>query len=1085
MGQSGTGTGFETPGQNGATTPAVSGAGRGGVGTGFEPTGGAGIPAAAASGGGGGHGVLGFLGHLASDAKGAIEGLPTGAYDIAKTEAQAVSDDLHGRNTAVNNREWSDLFHGHIGRMFQEPNEGDASAAAAHLADLEKGVANQYATHYGPLFHGHFGQFAHELYAHPLQPILDAATVATFGGAGAAKAGEILNQAGMLSDTSRLATLGKATDLKVPDFGAGEDIIVKQSSRNPVIRLRQEAVNSLLNKLPSETPVFGSTARAVRALSRDPERIAARLQGDAQKATQTFGKLTQPERVAWHLNARGLTPAQYADHLATTGEKVSPATLKALSSKEVARLVANPSENLRAALDAGRTLSDKLTALRVAGGHIDELTALEAPYRHLRLANGATYEAVKEASPALKAATAERDRIAALHEKALQAEEQWASQEPKDFSGGISPEEMHAGLTARIGRLEERAARPPIDATDAYEAKRAAQSAEHLRAIRDEGRAFTPPTPASNPFRDDLVKFGNALEVAQERVDKLAGHTSDTGAVQLVDRPGRDLETLMREIDAQGGEHPVYVPDSAHTPGLRGRFSSRASGFAAQDQGVKQSRGILFSKGLINFNDNSLARDYRSFAAQARAQLLHDELVKHAAIVPKGEPIPHGYEELKLNRGQASAPYTLRAAAPLEHELSQPTLRDRLAELSRQHLDEMNPEEPHRLVVPSQVRKLIEDSASRPHGMLRRLAFDQPTNVWKHLILGLRPAFFGNITIGNSILGALQMAPGRFGIHGWLNQVVPGAERLFGPKLSEETMQHVFPEQAYGTFGHDVGFSPNAGLRAGQKLYQGVMPATIAYENVLRRAMTEGWAKADPEVQALMRHNGGDVNAALREIAQTKPQIINGISRRVDDALGNYRTYNRVERALKAVVPFYGWNRHLTSSVVRLALERPQVLDALYQTGQEGKPLADAILAALPKYLQGSLGVHLPTWLGGEPGMQQLLTMQSLNPFNTIVDEGNMAAAPFHKAGASSDDFPLNPYAEAAIEQLTGTNLLTGHPLKGNAFGNEAQHLTPLQGILHDLIYGRHPSPTATNQNNELGQLLRYLGLPVENVQAP
>lgn len=884
----------------------------------------------------GGHGVLGFLGHLASDAKGAIEGLPTG---VEQTVHAITHEPLVTRGP---------LLGGHHGDRIAGIDALHPGKAADEPFGTElQGIGKQTAGYYSPLFHGKFGQFGHELYAHPLQPILDAATIATLGGAGAAKAGEILDRAGMLSDTSRLATLGKASDLKVPDFGAGEDIVVKQSSRNPVIRVRQETVNNLLNKLPSETPVFGSTARAVRALSREPERVAARLQGDAQKATQTFGRLTKPERVAWHLKARGLTPAQYADHLATTGAKVSPATLKALSSKEVARLVANPSENLRAALDAGRILSDKLTALRVAGGHIDELTALESPYRHLR------------------------------------------------FTGGAKVTE-------------------------------------------------------------------NGIE------------------------GGKSVEQLMKEIDAQGGEHPFHVPDSAHTPGLRGRFSSRPSGFAAPEQGVKQSRGILFSKGLINFNDNSLVRDYRSFASQARAQLLHDELVKHAAIVPKGEPIPHGYEELKLNRGQASAPYTLRAAAPLEHELSQPTLRDRLAELSRQHLDEMNPEEPHRLVVPSQVRKLVEDGASsRPHGTLRKLAFDQPTNVWKHLILGLRPAFFGNITIGNSILGTLQMAPGRFGIAGWLNQVAPGAERLFGPKLSEETMQHVFPEQAYGTFGHDVGFSPNAGLRAGQKLYQGVMPATIAYENVLRRAMAEGWAKADPEVQALMRHNGGDVNAALREIAQTKPQIIDGISRRVDDALGNYRTYNRLERALKAVVPFYGWNRHLTSSVVRLALERPQVLDALYQTGQEGKPLADAILAALPKYLQGSLGVHLPTWLGGEPGMQQLLTMQSLNPFNTIVDEGDIAAAPFHKAGASSDAFPLNPYAEAAIEQLTGTNLLTGHPLRGNALANEAQHLTPLQGILHDLIYGRHPSPTATNQNNELGQLLRYLGLPVENVQAP
>ena len=49
------------------------------------------------------------------------------------------------------------------------------------------------------------------------------------------------------------------------------------------------------------------------------------------------------------------------------------------------------------------------------------------------------------------------------------------------------------------------------------------------------------------------------------------------------------------------------------------------------------------------------------------------------------------------------------------------------------------------------------------------------------------------------------------------------------------------------------------GLNVAQKAYQGVMPATVAYENVLRRAMAEGWAKAMPEVRTAMRANGGDV----------------------------------------------------------------------------------------------------------------------------------------------------------------------------------------------------------------------------------
>jgi hypothetical protein len=330
---------------------------------------------------------------------------------------------------------------------------------------------------------------------------------------------------------------------------------------------------------------------------------------------------------------------------------------------------------------------------------------------------------------------------------------------------------------------------------------------------------------------------------------------------------------------------------------------------------------------------------------------------------------------------------------------------------------------------------------------------------------------------------------------GWLNQVLPGFERLAGPKLTEETMGHVFPEQRYGTFGHSMfshgGTSVRKSVRALKKASEGVMPATIKYENVLRRAMAEGWAKANPDVQAIMRRNGGDVNAALEEVAKTKPQVINGISKRIDDALGNYRSYNAFERAIKAIVPFYGWNRHLTSSVARLALEHPARLDALTNIGKEGKPKADAIIAGLPKYLSGAVGVHLPSWLGGEKGSKQILTTSSLNPFRTLVDEGDMIKSLVSKHPGSlltqdSGTWPLNPFAQALLEQMTGTNLLTGHPFpknSGNAIENEIEHAAPQFNLIHDLIHGRHPSPQATNRNTNLGQLLRILGLPVENVR--
>src|SRR5436190_441731 len=82
------------------------------------------------------------------------------------------------------------------------------------------------------------------------------------GAGGVAKAGQILEKAGAISATSKLARAGKSIDLTVPDFAKaagqkGEDIVVKRSSTNPLIKARQQAVNAGLKKLPENTPVVG------------------------------------------------------------------------------------------------------------------------------------------------------------------------------------------------------------------------------------------------------------------------------------------------------------------------------------------------------------------------------------------------------------------------------------------------------------------------------------------------------------------------------------------------------------------------------------------------------------------------------------------------------------------------------------------------------------------------------------------------------------------------------------------------------------------------------------------------------------
>src|SRR5581483_937944 len=128
-----------------------------------------------------------------------------------------------------------------------------------------KPVAKSYAETYGPLFRGDVRQFGRNLYEHPLGPILDALTVATAGAGGVAKAGKVLSKVGAVSKDSRLARLGepgeivlrspaaKAAEERPAEPGSAAEIgqqlapkVVKRTSRNPVVRARQQAVDRLL-----------------------------------------------------------------------------------------------------------------------------------------------------------------------------------------------------------------------------------------------------------------------------------------------------------------------------------------------------------------------------------------------------------------------------------------------------------------------------------------------------------------------------------------------------------------------------------------------------------------------------------------------------------------------------------------------------------------------------------------------------------------------------------------------------------------------------------------------------------------------
>jgi hypothetical protein len=264
------------------------------------------------------------------------------------------------------------------------------------------------------------------------------------------------------------------------------------------------------------------------------------------------------------------------------------------------------------------------------------------------------------------------------------------------------------------------------------------------------------------------------------------------------------------------------------------------------------------------------------------------------------------------------------------------------------------------------------------------------------------------------------------------------------------------------------------------------MPATIAYENVLRRAMIEGWAKASPEVRAAMKTSGGDVNAALAKVARSHPQVIQNISKRTFDALGDYSHYNKLEKGVKAILPFYGWDRHIVRSVARLVSEHPARLNALLQVGAQGHADQQQALGDLPSYAQGDVRLPgLPWWMGPLNGRTPVLQTRQWNPFTTFSDLLNIPKALTGQAGGPATEIlssGIGPVIQAIIEQATGRSTLSGAPIKGNAFVHDAGSIPPV-GLLEQLLgHGAATKPTSLYQHDLATTLAGFLGVPVKKV---
>lgn len=243
-------------------------------------------------------------------------------------------------------------------------------------------LVENYRHTYGPAVRGDFGTTLGRIAEHPLGPLLDAASVATLGTAGAARAG-------LIRTPSRVAHI-------TVDGGK----VQRQTSPNPLTRIVEEKANRLSERHP-DVPYLGGRDRATRAIRNEREIELEREQAGLIPFDSLARKLKKRklQNIAYDVMARYGSKALERIDEEIAFRRSQPRTTHQVSQivmlKAARKHVERPTPLIRAALVEGRKVTEGAQGDLIALGQLTPETAAAAVDRHSKLVTGGKYEASK------------------------------------------------------------------------------------------------------------------------------------------------------------------------------------------------------------------------------------------------------------------------------------------------------------------------------------------------------------------------------------------------------------------------------------------------------------------------------------------------------------------------------------------------------------------------------------------------------------------------------------------------------------------------------------------------------------------
>ncbi|MFA5052981.1 MAG: hypothetical protein WC565_02915 [Parcubacteria group bacterium] len=983
--------------------------------------------------------VGGFLGNLLEDAGETAIGLGPGLLSAGKAvvlDAVGVGPRAYfsvGRGLATG--EWDYLGGSETKEKIVEP------------------MVESYKQMYGPLFRGDLGQFAENVYEHPLGPILDALTVASAGVGGAAKAGVV-------------GKAGRSLELTAPS-GAKLTRAVTGSELSRRLKL---AADKTLKQLPPEFRVLGEYSRYSRQIAYKNLRTQIGLKLAPGKYNAAIGKLSKEEFVAMRLLCDFPTRKLLDEERARLARTGVPSPM--MDDPKVLALVDAPTKKIEQALYEAEQLTGKQAALLIGGevkkggkkGTVPALTEEAAEirrYQPILIARGARYVPDPE----------ELER--AVRRLGLTGE---------NGVSGVAPgalvkaaDRQNYGRVVSIGGDKSRV---------------------HF-VNRAEGSEATVELPTASL---------SAVPVVETSLGAIPRSIAQRLTQRLEAPEGQSIRGMIDEISSEiaqeGRWQPIYHPQKMIEEN-RGNYVG-VGGRAPQRNPVQKNRAILQTMGRVAYDIDALSPAFMRTAKWAVYVDRHNDLATAGKFVSPEDAsalIATGkYEYVKRNLAE-KIPATERMGGEFDSRLAEwfPEGAEGAEELVTKIGDAaVTDAAGNRLVVPKAMSDRIVGEYVRSSNALTWF-WTKPTDVWRALVLNLRIGWLTNNVVGNTLLYAIRNAGPR-GLTAYLQAMsdIAGPQAVRRLLLRDKEVLNrlilddaidVFPEQVAGTFfgtqGLDTGTSrlARAGQKAAKYTTQPLRRADIAIEQRIRLAMINNLVKKSPEFKKVYKEMPAktrSIRAAEIKLLKQDRQFAERVSREVNDALGDYLSLSHFERtALRGVAPFYAWYRAISLVTLKMPLDVPGRTNLLTKLGQAGWDESVAQLGpdGIEDYLRALFLFDKP-----KGGKVKALSTQGMNPFLTVKQEAEaaQALAKLMRASYFGGEPPSSTEMRSGVGMI---NPFVGGLLARSSGASKQSVFENLPQIrLAKALAGEESSPNATYEKTPLSEILAFLGFPVKDV---